>query len=169
MPNLHNLQVNVDDRGLLYEVLRTDWPALSDHAESIKQVYMVQSIAPMTVRAYHRHVRQVDWYCIVKGSAKFVLFTEDAELLPDRNGEGIAGLGTQHARSVYTQVVTLTAQKPQILICPRGVYHGWMNLEPNTMMLTVANQVYSHDPATRDEERVPGDTLGVAIWKVLGR
>jgi dTDP-4-dehydrorhamnose 3,5-epimerase-like enzyme len=38
------------------------------------------------------------------------------------------------------------------------VYHGWMSLEDDTMMISTASEVYNR--ANPDEERVPYDSFG---------
>ena len=36
---------------------------------------------------------------------------------------------------------------------PPGIYHGWMSLEPDTLLLSTASHVYNRDKP--DEERIP--------------
>ena len=135
---------HVDDRGTLEEVLRRDDP------EFVKfgQVYMVRSRQPGTVRAFHRHKKLWDHFCIVSGSALFQ-FAEDVSS-PDT--------GVPRAYRI-----TADAAKPVVLHVPPGVWHGWMALETNTLLLSIGSEVY--DASNPDEERVPADSFG-ARWQV---
>jgi len=125
-----------DGRGTLMEILRAD----DEHFTKFGQVYTVRSIAPNTVRAFHRHKKLVDWFFIVHGSAKFVFIEETKNY-----DKTIANSGF-----VYDVVVS-TEQNPQLIIVPPGVWHGWMNIEPNTKLISIASETY--DRNNPDEER----------------
>ena len=141
------LTLHVDDRGDLFEVLRRDDMQFIDFG----QAYVVQSRAAGTVRAFHRHERMWDHFCIVSGSAMFQFVDDepegDADAAPYR--------------------ITASARKPVLLHVPPGVWHGWVSLEPNTLLLSIASEPYCGDGHTdeADEERVSPDTFG-ASWEV---
>jgi len=174
MQGVYDLAVHIDDRGALYEILRCDSPHFLEQGETWGQVYIVENPQAGTVRAFHRHQEMVDWYSIIRGSAKFVLFHRDdilglgghnyvyrnTNMLNDLRAPSLAG-------NYHTKTVVLTARKPQVLVCPRTVWHGWMSLEPNTMLLTVTNVPYNREQP--DEERLPWDFLGEKLWGVQFR
>jgi dTDP-4-dehydrorhamnose 3,5-epimerase-like enzyme len=64
-------------------------------------------------------------------------------------------------------ITTLSARKPQLLIVPPLYWHGWMSLEPNTMLLSLASREYDRD--NPDEERIPFDAFGDHIWSVWNK
>ena len=127
------LKVHADNRGTLAEILRCDTPDFTKFG----QVYTVRSIESQTVRAFHRHKKMYDWFYIVEGSAQFV-FVEEIPTTPT--------VCYDH------DVVVCTQQNPQVITVPPNVWHGWMNLEPNTKLISVASEPYKADAP--DEERV---------------
>ena len=136
---LIDLTVHQDDRGYLYEVIHGS----DSFMPQFGQVYVVGDPARGTIRAFHKHEKLHDWFCIVKGSAKFIL----------------------HKQGDSMEVV-LSERKPQLLVVPPGVYHGWMSLEDDTIMLSVASHEY--DQENPDEERVAPEWFG-DDWEVRGR
>ena len=139
------LKRHVDDRGTLEEILRCDDP------EFVKfgQVYLVRSRQPGTVRAFHRHEKLWDHFCIVSGSALFQFV--DAEP------------GKPAAAGAKPYRIAADAAKPVVLHVPPGVWHGWESLEPNTLLVSIGSEVY--DASNPDEERVPADSF-CAHWGV---
>jgi dTDP-4-dehydrorhamnose 3,5-epimerase-like enzyme len=53
-----------------------------------------------------------------------------------------------------------------MIIVPPGIYHGWMSLEDNTIMISVASEVYNKEKP--DEVRIPPDSFG-DVWTIKGR
>jgi dTDP-4-dehydrorhamnose 3,5-epimerase len=148
---LVDFDVNVDARGLLYEVVH----ASDAFVPVIRQVYHVHNPRPETIRAFHAHEELHDWFHIVHGSAIF-------GLVDDRAGS------PTHRKPLR---LVLTARKPQLLVVPPGAYHGWMSLEPDTIMTSVASHEY--DRERPDEHRVPADhfdeLFGGSPWRVEAR
>jgi dTDP-4-dehydrorhamnose 3,5-epimerase len=91
-----------------------------------------------------------DYFCILSGSAKFVLRDDRPE------------------SETYQQMMSIvtSGRKPRLITIPPGVFHGWMSLEDNTMMLSIADVIYN--PTTPDEVRVPPESFG-DVWTVKGR
>ena len=147
-PKVIDLIQHVDDRGYLYEIIHGS----DDFMDKFGQVYVVGNPARGAIRAFHAHDELVDYFHIVKGSAKFVLFKreEGTEINPDKS-----------------QVFVLTERKPQLLIVPSGWYHGWMSLEDNTTMISTSNREYNKD--NPDEHRISPYVLGEDIWKVKAK
>lgn len=145
------LECHVDDRGYLHEIARCA-SSTGDHAvvETFGQVYLVGDHVRGTIRAFHKHRTLWDFFCISHGSAKFVL-VDDREDAP-----------TYRVVSNFV----LSARTPALLVVPPGVFHGWMSLEDDTQMISIASEPYrSEEP---DEVRIPPDSFG-DVWTVVGR
>ena len=145
------LMTRVDDRGFLIEIARIvgDGEAHSV-VHRFGQVYLVGDPTRGTIRAYHKHAELWDWFFIASGSAKFVLQDDRAD--SPTKGE------------VATFVIG--QRNPHLLVIPPGVYHGWMSLEDNTLMVSTASHAY--DRAKPDEVRISPDSFG-DVWSVKGR
>lgn len=144
--SLVDLKVNIDDRGYLYEIIHNTDPFVNQ----IAQVYLVGDPVRGTIRAYHKHAELHDWFCIIHGSAKFVL-------KDDRSDSPTFG---------EIASFVLSERAPKLLVVPPGVYHGWMSLEDDTIMVSTASTVYNRE--NPDETRIPPDAFGDQ-WIVKGR
>lgn len=128
---LIDLEINQDSRGALYEVLhKSDIPTDID----LQQVYIVSDPIRGTIRAFHRHEKLWDFFHIVRGSAIFCL-------------EQVG----------VVRKIILSERKPQLLVVPPSVYHGWMSLEDNTILVSIGSEEYDQD--NPDEERVKWDSF----------
>jgi dTDP-4-dehydrorhamnose 3,5-epimerase len=154
--NIHDVQVvsltvHEDDRGYLYEVIHGSDP----YVTRFGQVYVVGDRIERIVRAYHKHAELHDWFCIVHGAAKFVL-------VDDREGS------PTHRKH---DVVTMSDKAPKLLVVPPGIYHGWMSLQPDTMLLSTASHEYNREKP--DEERIPPDSfddlIGMNPWEIVAK
>ena len=145
------LTTHMDDRGYLTEIVRAQQSG-DPHAVVHKfgQVYLVGDVAKGTIRAFHKHEVLWDWFFISHGSAKFVL-------KDDREDSTTFGA---------MQTVVTGSRRPALVVVPPGVYHGWMSLEDDTQMISIASEYYSH--AKPDETRIPADAFG-DVWEVKGR
>jgi len=145
------LIVRADDRGYLIEIARRTG-GNEPHAVIHKfgQVYLVGDVARGTIRAFHKHEVLWDWFFISHGSAKFVL-KDDRRDSP-----------------TYGEMMTIVTgeRNPMLIIVPPGVYHGWMALEDDTQMVSIASEVYNREKP--DEFRIPPDSFG-DVWIVKGR
>lgn len=140
-PKLVPLVVHVDDRGTLCEICRDDWPEIETR---LRQVYVVQNYVKDTIRAFHCHDKLWDYFTIIKGSGKFILFNYDKE------------------SEIYQYV--LTDKKFQTLIVPPRYMHGWKSLEDQTILVSSASETYN--AKNPDEIRISWDYLGKDIWNV---
>lgn len=158
-PRVIDLTRHVDDRGDLAEIFRMSWDALPT-GDIVQQVYSVFDPSPGTVRAYHRHKELWDLFHIAYGSAKFHLVRGPSRFpVPT---------GLQSLRHVEggDAIITLSARKPQLLVVPPLWWHGWMSLEPGTLLISLANNEYNR--ASPDEERI--DSCAFApVWRVEAR
>ena len=149
--NIIDLLVNEDDRGSLTVVARAVQDSRPNGViETFGEVYVVCDPVRHTIRAFHKHHKMWDYFCILSGSAKFVLRDDRPE------------------SESYNEMMTIvtSGRKPRLLTIPPGVFHGWMSLEDNTMMLSIADVIYN--PSAPDEVRVPPESFG-DVWTVKGR
>ena len=128
-----DLVTRVDDRGYLIEIVR----ATDSYFKKFGQVYVVRSITRGTVRAFHKHKKLWDYFFIVNGSAKYGFYDNRKKSKTYQNKE----------------TIVLTDRKPSLIIVPPGIYHGWMALEDNTILISTASEVYNREKP--DEVRVP--------------
>ncbi len=142
------LITRVDDRGDLVENWRKSWNLLPGN---VSQVYTVHNPRRDVIRAYHKHDELWDLFSIVNGSAKF-------RLKDDRKESSTYGMEEE---------VILGVRKPGLLVVPPGVYHGWMSLEDNTILLSIASHEYNREKP--DEYRIPFDSFGADKWNIKPR
>ena len=143
---LVSLEAKVDDRGYLIEILKNT----DEHFTKFGQVYIVGNVARNVIRAWHKHKFLWDWFFISHGSAKFALYD-------DRNDS-----------PTYKEINTfiIGTRNPGILAVPPGVFHGWISLEDDTQLISIASEVYNiQEP---DEIRVPYDSFNYD-WSVKFR
>lgn len=146
-----DLVVNEDDRGSLTVIARAAQDSRPNGViDTFGEVYVVCDPVRGTIRAFHKHHVMWDYFCILTGSAKFVLRDDRPE------------------SASYQQMMTIvtSGRKPRLLTIPPGVFHGWMSLEDNTTMLSIADVIYN--PGAPDEVRIPPDAFG-DVWTVKGR
>ncbi len=146
---LLGLKVSTDDRGYL-TVLASSGRDDAPNIPIIREVYLVGDMAKGTVRAFHKHKALWDYFFISHGSAKFVL-------VDDRSGSPTKG---------KMDTFVLTERNSSLLIVPPGVYHGWMSLQDDTQMISLANNPYNRKRP--DEQRIPPESFG-DVWTVKGR
>lgn len=145
-----------DDRGYLFEIIH----ATDEFLPRFGQVYVVCSPVRGTIRAFHKHQRLWDYFCVVRGAAKFVLARMDDDALRARMAAGLP------CTPEALQTLVLTERKPCLLVVPAGIWHGWMSLEDNTIVVATGSEVYNRE--NPDETRVPPDVFG-DVWTVRGR
>ena len=140
------LVTHTDDRGYLIEILR----AVDPHFTKFGQIYVVGNFARGVIRAFHKHVTLWDWFFISHGAAKFVLVDDRKE----------------SSTFQHMNVFVTSGRNPSLIAIPPGVYHGWMSLEDDTQMISIASEVYKREKP--DEFRIPPDSFG-DVWTVNGR
>jgi dTDP-4-dehydrorhamnose 3,5-epimerase len=126
------LKVLPDERGFLMEILREDDPIF----ERFGQVYLTVAY-PGVVKGWHYHKRQQDYFTVVKGMAKVVLY-DDREGSPTRGEVNEFFLGERN---------------PTLLVIPPLVIHGikGIGVEP-AYLLNVPTRKYEY--ADPDEFRI---------------
>ncbi len=154
--NIHDVQVipltvHEDDRGYLYEIVHGS----DSFVPQFGQVYVVGDRIEKITRAFHKHEELHDWFSIVKGSAKFVLVDDRPDSPTYEKFDILVG----------------SDRKPSVVVVPPGVYHGWMSLQPDTIMVSTASHEYNHEQP--DEVRVPpdnfNDLIGCDPWAIKGK
>lgn len=130
---LKELVVHKDERGRLFEILR------SDEKDFIKfgQAYITVCY-PGWVKGWHYHKKQVDYFCVVRGEAKIVLYDN------------------RKNSKTYKEIneFVLSSKTPKLLIIPQGVVHGFECLgKEETWILNLPTRVYNREHP--DEYRIP--------------
>jgi dTDP-4-dehydrorhamnose 3,5-epimerase len=132
LSKIKNLQMNLDDRGYLFEVLRNDDAVFTKFGQAY-----VSSIYPGVVKGFHKHFVQYDNVCCISGQIKLVLIKCGTTNLVDYEVE-------EHHLSIVS---------PKLIIIPPNIYHGWMCIgtEP-ALVLNISSEVF--DRNNPDEERI---------------
>jgi dTDP-4-dehydrorhamnose 3,5-epimerase len=139
-----NIPQYFDDRGCLYEVLH------NYEITKFARIYAVVNPARGIIRGLHKHKLGWDNFCIVNGSAKFVFIDDRQESVTYKQQE----------------TIVTSARSPQLIAVPPGVYHGWMSLEDNTILLTENSELFNKENS--DDVRIPADSYG-DVWTIKGR
>ncbi len=126
------LKVIPDERGFLMEILREDDPLF----ERFGQAYVTVAY-PGVVKGWHYHKQQKDYFTVVKGMAKVVLYD---------NREGSPTKGEVNE-------FFLGEKNPMLLVIPPLVVHGikGIGVEP-AYLLNIPTRKY--DYANPDEFRI---------------
>jgi len=152
---LIELRLHEDDRGYLFEIIHKSDGFVSGEGQELKQVYIVGDRIERITRAFHKHDELHDWFCIVKGSAKFILVDDRKE-------------SPTHQKY---DLVVCSDRFPKLLVVPPGIFHGWMSLEPATIMVSTASHEYNREKP--DEHRVPPNhfdqLFGENPWEIKGK
>ena len=86
----------------------------------------------------------------MSGSAKFVFVDDRADAKTKGN----------------MQIIVAGERSPKLIIVPPGIYHGWMSLEDNTLLISTASELYNREAP--DEYRIDPYTYG-DVWTVKGK
>ncbi len=142
---VHPLKVNVDDRQALTVFLKATDPTFAGFSQS----YVTVTHSGV-VKAWHYHLMQTDVWFVARGKIKVGLF--DARQDSPTNGVAntyIMGGGNEIALAI-----------------PPGVFHGYLTLEDDSILINTTNQPYNPD----DEYRAPWDDPRFGFtWDVENR
>lgn len=126
------LRVICDERGRLMEILRND----DDLFEQFGQLY-VSTAYPGVVKGWHYHKFQTDYFVVVKGMMKVVLFD-------NREGSPTKGLIDEFFMGEHN---------PILLKIPPLVCHGMKCIsETEALLINCPTRVYNHQQP--DEFRI---------------
>ncbi|MER3403003.1 MAG: dTDP-4-dehydrorhamnose 3,5-epimerase [Armatimonadota bacterium] len=136
---------HVDERGYLMELLRCDAP----YFQKFGQAYVALNY-PGVIRAWHWHEKQTDYWVVVKGTIKAVLY--------DRRPES-------PTYGVINEFF-LGEHQPMLLIIPPQVAHGYktVGVEPS-LLINFPTEPYQREQP--DEFRLPYDTPEIPYdWSI---
>jgi dTDP-4-dehydrorhamnose 3,5-epimerase len=139
------LKVIKDERGFLMEILRSD----DKFFEKFGQVYL-SSCNPGYAKAWHYHKKQTDFFVIIKGNAKIVLY--DLRENSPTKGE--------------LQEFIVGEENAMLIKIPPFVVHGYtaLNNQP-AFLLNCPTETY--DYRQPDEYRLPFNTKEIPYdWRV---
>jgi len=138
---LFPVECKLDDRGFLYQI----HGALKGYPQ-IKRVYAVGNYSKGTIRGLHKHKGEYKFYFAVTGSAKFVVESEE--------------------RGTPVSFV-LSPRRPGVLVVPPGLFHGWISLEENTVVVGMSN--YTLSESEKDDIRKDPFAFGKEVWETKPR
>ncbi|HBN08262.1 MAG TPA: spore coat protein [Cyanobacteria bacterium UBA8530] len=126
---------------------------LDDRGFSIHDVFPLKDgqinyseLVPGVVKAFHRHQKQTDYWCVIRGNAKIVLVDESSG-------------------KPEIKVHCIGEQNVQVIAIPPGVWHGYTSIgnEKSAMLYWVTEKYDKNQP---DEERLAWDHFGAEVWSV---
>ncbi len=142
---IKQLRVIPDERGFLMELLRSDDPMF----KKFGQVYLT-TVYPGVVKGWHYHKLQTDFFAVIKGMARVVLY--------DRREDS----------KTYGTVMELFMgeQNPMLIKIPPFVYHGMKGIgaEP-AYIINCPTELYNYQ--NPDEYRIdPYDQSIPYDWRL---
>ncbi|MDH7482318.1 MAG: dTDP-4-dehydrorhamnose 3,5-epimerase family protein [Armatimonadota bacterium] len=145
---IKKLQPHADERGCLTEILRSD----EEIFEKFGQIYVSLNY-PGVIRAWHYHKKQDDFWAVVKGMIKAVMY-DSREDSPTK-GE--------------IQEVFMGEQNPVLLRIPVGVMHGYKTIGTESSLL-INLPTMPYNAADPDEYRLPYNTPDIPYdWDIKMR
>ncbi len=130
------LRVIADERGYLFEMLRSDDPIF----QKFGQCYTT-AVYPGVIKAWHFHKQQTDHFVCVHGMTKVVLYD-------DREGSPTRGQVNEFFMGERNMI---------LLVIPNFVWHGMKGIGAEVALI-VNTPTEAYNPAEPDEYRLPYDT-----------
>lgn len=142
---LKELVCHPDERGRLWEVLRSDDPIF----QQFGQAYITTAY-PGVVKAWHAHTRQTDFFTVVAGMAKFALY----DMRPNSESRG------------ETNEFFIGRDNLKLITIPPGVYHGFKCIgSEEVIALNCPTEPYN--ATNPDEIRLPPDSPEIPYdWSI---
>lgn len=140
---IKKLQSHGDDRGFFREIIRNTDAFFQDFSNSSSQILFAQwshsRMVKNTIKAWHYHHKQTDWWYICGGHARVGLIDhrEESETY-GKVIDFIMGDDSEDSQIVCVKI-------------PPGVLHGCRVLSESANLLYITSQTY--DP--KDEGRIP--------------
>jgi len=134
---LKGLTPHHDERGVLCEVLRRDWPIFRKFAMTYFSVSY-----PGVIRAWHRHRRgQIDYFVIIRGAVRVVVYDQRKDS---------PSFGTINE-------FVLSEENPILLRVPGECWHGYKVIgKKPAILLNFPTKLYDYERP--DEDRLPPDS-----------
>lgn len=175
-----NLAVHDDDRGCLFETIRSDDPNFIMFGQS----YVSKTLSGV-VRGFHYHDMQTDHFTVISGRAIFCFWTVPGCRDEDDHydtGEYLAKVMKEHkarwddelSPRSYDHILNLGApwfkrivvsgDRPVRIDVPPGVAHGYCAIGGDMILLNTVSEMYNADDP--DEHRLSWDLFGTSIWAI---
>jgi len=137
---IKNLEVNVDQRGCLFEILRCDDTVFYNFKYGSSDLNFGQAYItvcnPGYFKGWHYHKKQNDRFCVIRGKANIVL-------LDDRE---------ESDTRCHVNSFEISSDLPKLLLIPKGVIHGFESAtEQECWILNLSDSAYN--PIEPDEFR----------------
>jgi dTDP-4-dehydrorhamnose 3,5-epimerase len=149
------LQTHLDERGFFREVLRvSDIEQFGQWSHSVMYTD--------TIKAFHIHQIQTDYWYVPVGVVKAVL--ADLRKEPNLIRQSFSGNISDWQVSSYfdcKEYILGDNQFPQILVIPPCVAHGLKVLQGPAHLFYITSHTYN----PKDEGRIPYDSLGYDWFK----
>lgn len=136
-----------DDRNRAYNDV---FPEIGQGDINISRLY------PGTIKAFHRHALQDDYWFVIKGDLRAVLAKEDPTAVTVKYVQTAIG-DMQIVNLAYT-VTEHYLSEGDILHIPRGVWHG-LQVLGNEEAIMIYHITTKYNPTQPDEERKPWDAF----------
>jgi len=134
------LVVRSDDRGYLFEVLRSDEEAF----KKFGQVY-VNYTEPGVIKGFHAHEKTEDNFVCLSGRIKLVLVDASTK---------------EHME------IHLGPENQRMVNIPTGIFHGWRAVSSvPACVINVCTEPFNRD--NPDETRVPPNHFEWFSWEVI--
>ena len=143
---IKELKRHPDERGYFEELIRNSDPFFSEGFAQLSRSHMVDGV----VKAWHVHKTQIDWWYVLRGTIKTVLY--DAR--PDSST-------FKH----LDEYVMGDESLPIVLKVPPGVAHGLKVMKGPADLVYVTSKVYNKE----EEGRIPYDDSGIGYDWVQGK
>ena len=142
---LKDLAVHKDERGRLFEVLRSDEPIFKKFGQAYITV-----CNPNWVKTWHYHKKQDDHFCVIYGKAKIVLY----DIRKNSKTYGIVN------------EFVLSAEKPQLLRIPKKVVHGFECIgKEECRILNLPTHLYNYKKPDEHRFLLNSDKIPYKPWK----
>jgi dTDP-4-dehydrorhamnose 3,5-epimerase len=142
---LKDLVVHKDERGKLFEILRSDDEIFSRFG----QAYITVCYKGW-VKGWHYHKNQKDYFCIIYGKAKVVLFDNRKES------------PTYNTVDEYI----LDYENPKLLVIPEKVVHGFECIsDTECYILNIPTRPYNRDNPDEYRYKLDSPEIPYEPWK----
>ena len=134
---IHPLKKICDERGMIMHMLRADDP----HFETFGEIYFSRAY-PGVIKGWHEHTQQVQFYTVVEGMIKLVLY--DHRKVSKTYGE---------LMEIFTG-----EDNYNLIRIPPGIINGYKTISPKTALIANCSTL-PHDPNEMRRFDPHGDTV----------